>query len=675
MAGPEFCAEEKPIALENSWALLQIDPTSGTFVRILDRSSGIELTPARSLAENFRLTLLTPDKKTFTILGKDQKLSKVNRMSGGVELRWDGPFKDTAGAEHQIDVRMNVKSADNCLQFGLHLDNRTSNKINEAWYPMIGGLTKFGAPGRHADPVVWIPKSDPVTKKVELPFGSVLGEYPGSANMSFTCVQSAAARKSLYFASHDEIARYKVHRFAELANGNDRDVFACVQHFPFTPPGKTFDGSTVVLRVVDGDWRAAGQVYRSWFEKTFGICKPSDCWIRRESFFQDTMFKLPEGTINYRFKDIPHWAKDAKDHGINSVMISGWHLGGHDNGYPHYVVDPDLGTWKELERGIKACHKMGVKVYFFVNYQPVMIDSDWYKNELVKYRDQNPDGNPYWIAGWGMGTLWARMGHPKLMVSADPAFPEYRKIIVDQFVRLAQIGGDGIHVDKMYPDPFDFNPDAPMSPDTASWEGAILLTKEVLGACRKYNPSWAMSFECNWDRVLQFGDATWWFGNQKITRAMFPEHVETVSIASAFDFLGVNTAVRDGNAVLVGPQNYTRSVGWKPWEGLADYIKVVKRIQDRLLDTVYLGEVVGRAGVRISGDGVHYNVFRNLSTQKRVCILTNPTMKPKRPQFAGFEPDQSPKVRVHVPFHRTKVVKLPSEIEVPAEGIVFVEEL
>ena len=95
-----------------------------------------------------------------------------------------------------------------------------------------------------------------------------------------------------------------------------------------------------------------------------------------------TMFMLPEGTISYTFKDIPKWAKAAKDHGINAVQISGWQRGGHDNGYPYYAPDPRLGTWKELEDGIRACHKMGLKVYFFVNYQPMMVDSDWYKNEL-----------------------------------------------------------------------------------------------------------------------------------------------------------------------------------------------------------------------------------------------------------------------------------------------------
>ena len=213
------------------------------------------------------------------------------------------------------------------MQFELHLDNGTNHKVKEVWYPLIGGLSKFGAVGKPADGVLWVPTSSPSTKKIELPFGSATFAYPGQANMSFTCVQSAAAKKSLYFASHDKIARYKAYHFEEHAGDNAKDVFAYIQYHPFTPPGKSFDGSTVVLRVVDGDWRAAGRVYRAWFEKTFGICKPVECWIRRQSFFQFTMFKLPEGTINYRFKDIPQWAKDAKEHGINSVQISGWHAG------------------------------------------------------------------------------------------------------------------------------------------------------------------------------------------------------------------------------------------------------------------------------------------------------------------------------------------------------------
>jgi hypothetical protein len=606
-----------------------------------------------------------------------------------------GPLKDVAGKDHNISVRMDVSAIDNELQFTLHLSNGTDKKIKDVAYPMIGGLGHFKSPDKPADGTLWVPTGLPWIKKLDEQFGSAHFGYPGGIEMPFTCLQSAAAGKSLYFASLEKLARYRVYQFDERGSGDAKDTMASIRHIPYTQPGKTFDGSAVVLRVIDGDWRAAGKIYHDWFDKTFGICKASQCWIRRESFFQMTMFELPEGTVNYRFQDIPQWAKDAKGHGINSLMISGWNRGGHDNGYPYYTVDPRLGTWEELEAGVKACHEMGMRVYFFVNYQPVMIDSDWYKNELHRYVACDQNG-PIGPVGWGMGTLWARMNHPKLMTVASPAFPQYRKILVDYFTKLAQIGADGIHVDKMGPIPLEFNPDVPMSPDTASWEGAMMLTQEIFDSCRRYNPDWAISFEGGWDRLLQFTPATWWVGYNPILRFVFPEHAETLLIAQAYDRVGVNSAVRNRQIVMVGPMNMCRSVGWKPWQGLADYIKEVKRIQDSLTDTAFLGEVIGHQGVvlpNIQADedlpkpavfawhgmqkpplGIEYNVMRNFTTGKRVCIFTNASSEATKQTVQAFEGNPAGEARVHAPFADVKTVILPADIEVPAEGIVFLEE-
>ena len=138
-------AVEPFIALENDRVSLEIDQPCGTIARIVDKSSGIALAPAAGLAENFRLLLLMPGKKRATILGKDQKLTNVRRTSNSLVLDWNGPLKDTAGEEHRIAVRMDVKAVGNGLEFRLHLDNRTDGKVKEAWYPLIGGLAKFGA--------------------------------------------------------------------------------------------------------------------------------------------------------------------------------------------------------------------------------------------------------------------------------------------------------------------------------------------------------------------------------------------------------------------------------------------------------------------------------------------------------------------------------------------------
>ena len=165
LTGATSLAADAPVVLENDRVSLEIDPVFGTIGRILDKSSGIALASVPSLAENFRLDLLMPDKTTATVLGKDQRLSGVERTSGGLTLRWNGPLKDTAGAEHKAVVRMDVKAAGNSLEFGLHLENRADGKVRNACYPMIGGLAKFGAPGKPADGVLWVPTSTSIDQE------------------------------------------------------------------------------------------------------------------------------------------------------------------------------------------------------------------------------------------------------------------------------------------------------------------------------------------------------------------------------------------------------------------------------------------------------------------------------------------------------------------------------
>ena len=662
-----------PTILRDGQIALAADAATGALLRIEGPATVGPLTPPAGMAESFRLILALPGGAWATILGKDQQLSSSRLEGSALALTWAGPLQDTAGATHDMSALMRITAAEGALAFTLHVENRTKGKLQEALYPFIGGLA-----GLAPDASLWVPTSTPSEKPVALPFGGADFGYPGHMTMSFACIQSKSAGRSLYVGCHDPVARHKAFRFMEVSGAGGKDVFACIQHTPLTPAGGTFDGAPVVVRFVEGGWRAAGQVYRDWFIKTFGLASPKTDWVRQQSFFLMTMFMLPEGTINYTFKDIPRWARFAKEHGINAVQISGWQMGGHDNGYPAYTPDPRLGTWQDLEDGIRACHKMGLKVYFFANYQPMMVDSDWYKHDLVKYREMTPDGGFTWMAGWGMGTLAARMGHPKLMTWADLGFPQFRQIIVERFAKLAQIGGDGVHIDKMFPSAIDYNPDIPLPPDTSTWEGAILLSKEIFQECRKYNPNWAMSFECNWDRMLQFGGATWWVGNQLITRQVFPENVETMGLTQAYDYLAVNNAVRDGNAVMIAPMNFCRGMEWPPFQGLADYIKEVKRIRDELQETVFMGEPLGASQVALRekpSDGVQYCAFRNRTTGRRVCILTNSKSEPRTCTFAGFEGGQSATVRVQVPFAQAREVTLPAAITIPPERLAFVEEL
>ena len=671
-----IAVDQGPTVLENAQLRLEVDPGNGAIARIVDKQGQIHLVPVTGMADNFRLTLRGAGRSDKVILGRRQRLAALSRTDNGLDLAWNGRLIDSEGGEHSLRVRMEIRLVGPSLEFRLRVQNDTPRQVTEAWYPLVGGLTGFGRGPSRGETWVMLPTASPTIKKVVIPFDDRAIEYPGQMNMSYSDVYNIKANRAMYFASHDTVARLKRYRFLEQSSPAGKDVFACIQHVPMTPPGKTFEGSPVIVRFHDGTWPAAGPIYREWFSKAFGIMGPSRSWIRRSSFVQDTMFLLPEGTINCTFKDIPRWAKEARDHGITAVLISGWHRGGHDNGYPHYDPDPRLGTYDDLRLGLEACHKMGVRVYFFVNYQPAMIESDWFKQELHRYVQMREDGG-YGACGWGMGTLWARMGNAKPMAGLDPMFPEYREALLRRFLKLVEVGADGLHVDKMFPGPMDFNPRCELGPDTSPWEGPIQLTRILMERAKKINPDFAMSFECNWDRMLEFGDAIWWVGNMSLARSVFPEMVETRGITSPYDYLGVNNAVRLSQAGLLGPLNYTRSVGWEPWQGLAAYIREVKRVQDDLSEIVFLGEVLGHAEIELGHEpkpGVEYSVFRGLKTGKHACILTNCGMEDEGQAIRTFSGSAGGCVRIHVPFAPPRDATLPVTVVVPAERVVFVEE-
>ena len=196
---------------------------NGTIARIVDKQGQINLAPAGGLADNFRLTLREADKRVTdkndkVILGRNQKATSVTKTDGGLNLAWNGPLTDSKGGSHQIDARMEIRLAGPELEFRFFLRNGTDLNVAEAWYPLVGGLATFG----RGEASVMLPTSTPTIRKIAIPFGEFSMHYPdgctGQMNMSYSSVFDVKANRSMYFASHDPIARLKFYRFFEQSS-------------------------------------------------------------------------------------------------------------------------------------------------------------------------------------------------------------------------------------------------------------------------------------------------------------------------------------------------------------------------------------------------------------------------------------------------------------------------
>ena len=508
--------------------------------------------------------------------------------------------------------------------------------------------------------------------------------------------------RGLYFALHDKVSRYKVLRFelhpglANREGGNwprpeqvspelPIGMLAHWTLFPYIKAGETFQAAPAVIQFHAGDWHQGARLYRNWFTSTFKLADTSKNWMYDEMAFQDTMFLLPEGNVKWTFRDIPRWAGDALKYGVKSVLISGWNVGGHDGGYPDYTPDPRLGTWEELEHGIKECHKMGVKVFFFVNTQPVDTDTEWYERELHQYRKISKYGATV-DYGWGMGSLGARLGFTRRPLRAmSTGIPEYRNIIVRHMEKLARIGADGVHIDKLCPGlrsgGLDFNPNLKMTPDRAVSEGQLLSVDEIQKACTAIKPDFAISAECTWDRLLEYSGVGWsWHRtageHDPVLKYTFPYHyLPTMVVQQPFDYTAVNNAIRYGYQVFVGPGNYTESMEYKPFRPLSRYVKEVLRIRGSLKETIYQGEFLDTLQASVQGnEAVGYSVFRNAKTGKRACVVVNYEAAPEEASLVRFEGNTSGSVSLYQPYNEVEKRTLPVSLKLPAERFAIIVE-
>ena len=701
--------------LENEAIRLEIDERNGVLARIYSRRLDLELIKEPRLAGNFNILLPMPERETNYIGGKSLSLSAFEPGEKSARLQWNGPFTNAQGS-FDVDVEMHIELADDAVMFSLHVENRSEYPVAEVWYPILGGLD--GIEGRK-DTRAMISSShwsvcpdlfqnfpDNSTTNWGIPNRESNWGYPGVMPLPWIDFYNPESNHGVYFACHDPIARSSLLHLElwpgtapDRPGGNwpesddfddDLPVGLIMQwvKFPYTPPGNTFHGPPVVVQFHEGDWHEASTIYRNWFDAHFPIEKNRN-WLHKEIAWYYNVLMHAEDLINFTFEDIPRLAEEAREYNMRTILISGWQVGGHDRGYPEYRPDPRLGSMEGLKRAIEECHRLGVKVLLFANLQVLDRDTEWYRDELYKYRMMDSLGHTLGHPmGWGQGTLSARAGGPgggtgwtqRMMAPASPGFAEFRKIITDQMVDLARIGADGLHLDKLcwnmgVP---EFNPGHGRSPDLPNGEDLLAGVEEILRACQRVNPDFRITGEAWWDRMIQFLDGCWWAtpGVDHISpfKYTFPEYLPLIGIEQPLSFSAINSMLLFGYGIFVGPGNYTQSIKDAAWQPLARYMREVIRLGEELKETIFLGRFLDTLQISVQApETVKFRAHQNTETGKRAGVLVSGAGSVQQ-ATVHFEGNRDGQCLVYKPFEEPESARLPVEVSIPPERVVVVLE-
>lgn len=693
--------------LERGALRVEIEPEHGTIVALRHAKLGVEVIAEPRLAENFRLLVPLPHRRGHYVLGRDQQLADLTIDGDRCRLRWERLA--SAEGEFDIEVVQTIQLADDDVTVRTEVTNRSAFEVEEVFSVVLGGL------GNKAERDDWrLHFANGGGQGEEWPCfdrfpGSYLGPakpvwtrmYPGGMAMPWIDLYHVSGDKGLYVGNHDPEPRQSL-VWAELTpcttyGGPDGDgqywpdpvrtdgepvgMSLSWNSIPFIKPGASWQGPPVVLHFHEGTWWAAAEYYRSWFDATIADGKPAinhqRSWLATEDAWQSTIISYPDGTIGYRFRDLPEMARQARAAGITVLQIDGWDIGGIDRDYPQYSPDPRLGTADELRDALAECRRLGVYVMLFSNLQWVNVETDWYAEELHRYTVRDPYGNERGGMGWEYNTTLGLLGQPVYrMVMANPARPEFQRIILDQLANTVRLGGAGTQIDKLGAlAQVDYAADNPVPPADAVPAGALETVARFHSQAREDVPEFCLAAEMHWDRAVPYVDASYsrFFSTDHLPTfaAVFPEYRQSCCVTGDFDYGLVNNCLRYGHVINIEAHCLHATVAEAPHLGryVAEALRVRRALRDRIWDSRLVDP--RRAGVQGSSQ-VRYCLHRGVDSGRFTVVLNHFDAVTHAVEIAPLAGNTAGVV--HRPFTAPQQITLPCRVEIPPEEFVIVTE-
>lgn len=701
-------SDRQPKFVDTGICRLELNPLSGDLVGIHWRNPAIEIIQEPRLGENFRILLPHSNYEANYFYSRAQKVDSIEDSPTGVtciyKLLRNG--RETV----PVEVRYHIRQVEDRLEFSIEIDNRSELPLAEVFFGIVGG--QKGLVNRHDTESLVTGLNTNLAPDVFTNFqaggygGGNLGirydatgfVYPGMMQMGWIEFYNRKAGVGLYYANHDPEPRmtglyFELRPFTKTAVVGDNwptpedvppeqpiGLTMGWLKFPYSKQG-LFNSGPIALQAHHGDWHEGSDLYRGWFDQHFQV-RRTPSWLRKEMAWQSVIISNCEDVVVWKFKDLPRLAADAKRYGVTTFEILGWNIGGIDRGYPQYHPDPRLGTLEDFREALAEVKRIGVHPLIFSNIQFSDTAIPLFKDKLQRCA---LDGRwaPDWpMHGWGEGTISARMGLTRHnMTVVSPAHPDFRKLLIDQYIELVRDGAEGFQLDKTNALGWlDFNPDVPTSPDRSLPWGVLETFKEALAKCREVYPDFALASEIFWDRAFPLVDVSYVRMNtidmgSPALRYTFPEWTSTICAERPGDFNVMNNGMRYGLVWAMQPRHYNDSMDEPLTRPLSRYVQELIRIRAKYKDILFLGRFRDTRGADVqAGEDVRHSVFEGVENPGKACVVVNygneeATAKVSWSGGAGAS------VEILQPFQPDKVAKLPVKLRLPPLTCIVVAKV
>lgn len=189
--------------------------------------------------------------------------------------------------------------------------------------------------------------------------------HPGGwATMQWMTV--CDGKRGFYLGSHDP--RYTSKNLIAYYDARVRTLRLGVRFNLWHHAGSEFVVTPVVMASYEGTWHLAARRYREWWNRSFRFAYVPNRVKDMTGVFI-VLLKQQNGEIIWPYTEFESLGKCARSYGFEHVEFHAWGKGGHDQLYPEYDPDPEMGGREGLIAGVKKLHELGLHATLYSNGQ------------------------------------------------------------------------------------------------------------------------------------------------------------------------------------------------------------------------------------------------------------------------------------------------------------------
>ena len=445
-----FLSAQKPESIASGNIAFSISPDASGATFSLEQIGEVS-SPG---ADFWRLILDDGLRTEIPILSHSQT-GRVRVEGDSMLIEYDSLISEY-GDQYPIRFTVEIrKKGKQLLSFSSSLDNRSEDvRVNECFCPMVDLRTLYAkksedqlfwpeGPGvRKRNPWEWLEKMTPAYYSHDEYETHTNLIYP-RASMSWYGIQSGT--KFFYVCREDPQMRLCLLSLRHRIHG---DNISCnVVHLPMARPGESFSLPSTVVGVLDGDWRDAARLYRSWADENFFKAPATPDWMRRMTGFQRVIMRSQYGEDYFLPKDLPSLYESGARYGIRTLSLFGWWKEGMDRAYPRYE-EAYPGAFKDLADNIRKVQQMGGRVILECNCHFMDPREEFYREHGQECRMLDINGQEYRpsFVSAGRGELRQRLGKVQFPLACEGS-PLWREQLASQLRQLASFGADCLFMD------------------------------------------------------------------------------------------------------------------------------------------------------------------------------------------------------------------------------------